>query len=374
MKKYHITYLACTAALIGTGLGATPATAAHSALVVRPGESIQKAVNAARPGDTVLVAPGTYRESVTIRTPWVTLRGMGRGTVIEPSAKKAAGKKDAAEKGAPKEGGTKKVPKSCAEGGNGICVFGTKKRDVEGVTVANLTVTGFSKAGVFGMGTDGMTVSGVYAVKNGVWGIAQERSVRGVLRGNYARENDDAGLFLANTITEEAGALDTKGAVVEGNWLENNRIGFIARRVRNLTVANNYVTGNCGGVFVVGDENKPQAGALTVRGNRITKNNKVCPKTARLPVLQGAGVVLTGAEDTLVTRNLITDNAGKSPFAGGVVLFKSMVGAVNTRNRISYNTLRNNSPADLVNTETAKRNGNTFTRNACRVSKPSGMC
>lgn len=369
MKKSHIAYLACTAALIGTGLGATPVTAAHTTLVVHPGESIQKAVDAARPGDTVVVNPGTYRESVTIRTPRVTLRGMGPQTVLRPAAKTAAGKKSDT-----KEGAAKKVPRSCAAGGNGICVFGTDNRDVQGVTVADLAVTGFAQAGVFGMGTDGMTVRGVYAAKNGAWGIAQERSVRGVLRGNYARENGAAGLFLANTITEEAGALDTRGAVVAGNWLEDNRIGVTARRVRNLTVADNYATGNCAGVFVVGDENKPRAGALTVRGNRLTKNNKVCPKSERLPVLQGAGVVLTGAEDTLVTRNLITDNAGRSPFAGGVVLFKSMVGAHNTRNRISYNTLKNNSPADLVNTETAKSNGNVFVRNSCRVSKPSGMC
>ncbi|GGJ30792.1 right-handed parallel beta-helix repeat-containing protein [Streptomyces brasiliensis] len=371
MKKYHIAYLACTAVLIGTGLGAAPATAARTTLVVHPGESIQKAVDAARPGDTVVVSPGTYRQSVTVSTPWVTLRGMGPRTVIQPAAKKAAGKK-----GATKEGAAKKVPKSCAEAGNGICVIGTKKRDVEGVTVADLTVTGFAQAGVFGMATDKMVVRGVNAAKNGAWGIAQERSVRGVFQGNYARENGAAGLFLANTITEEAGALDTRGAVIRGNWLENNRIGVTARRVRNLTVADNYATGNCAGVFVVGDENKPRAGALTVRGNRVTKNNKSCPKTDRLPVLQGAGIVLTGAEDTLVTRNLITGNAGKSPFAGGVVLFKSMVGTANTRNRISYNTLKNNSPADLVNTETTKSNGNgnVFTHNSCRVSKPSGMC
>jgi parallel beta-helix repeat protein len=320
--------------------------------VVLPGESIQKAVDAAEPGDTVLVTQGTYRESVKVSTPGLTLRGVGRGTVIEP--------------------GTKKAANSCAEGGNGICVAGTKDRDLEGVTVASLTVSGFAGTGVFARSTDGLTVRNVTAVKNGVWGIAQERSVRGTFRGNTARGNGDAGLFLANTITEEKGATDARGTVVKGNRLEGNRIGVTVRRLRNLVVEHNYLTGNCAGVFVVGDENKPRAGDLAVSENRITRNNKSCPKTARLHALQGSGIVLTGAEDSLVTRNLITNNVGTSPLSGGIVLFKSMVGTTSERNRISDNLVEGNSPADIVNTDTGM--GNVFEGNLCWASKPQGLC
>ncbi|WP_280895231.1 MULTISPECIES: right-handed parallel beta-helix repeat-containing protein [unclassified Streptomyces] len=353
MMRFHISHLACLAAIIGAVFGAAPPVAAHQMThVVFPGQSIQRAVDAAEPGDTVLVTPGTYRESVKVSTPGITLSGTGRETVIEPATTKA---------GSP-----------CAEAGNGICVIGTKDHDVEGVTVASLTVTGFTGSGVFAMATDGLTVRNVTAVRNGVWGIAQERSVRGVFRKNTARDNGDAGLFLANTVKEEAGAADTRGTVVEHNRLEGNRIGITVRRLRNLTVAGNHLTGNCAGVFVVGDENKPRAGALTVRDNTVVKNNKSCPKTARLDALQGSGIVLTGAEDTLVTQNRVIGNTGNSPLSGGIVLFKSFVGTTSERNRITDNTLEGNAPADIVNTDAGK--DNTFEHNVCRASKPAGMC
>jgi nitrous oxidase accessory protein NosD len=44
--------------------------------------TIQEAVSRVRPGGLVLVAPGTYRESVSITTPEVTLRGTDRDTVL----------------------------------------------------------------------------------------------------------------------------------------------------------------------------------------------------------------------------------------------------------------------------------------------------
>ncbi len=382
MKKCHIAYLACTAALIGTGIGAAPPVAHHTVHVVHPGESIQKAVDAAEPGDTVLLTRGTYHESVDVSTPGLTLRGVGRGTVLEPAkaagttapttgsgtAKDPKGSKDS--KGSKGSKGTKAAT-GCAASGNGICVVGTKDHHVDDVTVASLTVRGFAKTGLYATEADGLTVRHVTADRNGVWGIATEHSVHGLFRHNTARDNGDAGLFLANTVKEELGATDTEGTVVERNRLEGNRIGVTVRRLRNLTVAGNQITGNCAGVFVVGDENKPKAGFVTVRDNRIERNNKSCPKTARLDALQGTGIVLTGAEDSLVTHNVIKDNVGKSPLSGGIVLFKSFVGTTSERNRISDNLLRGNSP-DLVNTDTGK--GNTFEGNSCRSSKPAGLC
>lgn len=356
MKNCHVVYLVCTAAMIGTGLAAAPASSVPLTHVVHPGESIQKAVDAARSGDTVLITPGVYRESVTVSTPDLTLRGTGRSTVVQPGTTKAAAD-------------------TCAGRGNGICVLGTKDENVKGVTVADLTVTGFTQTGVFSMATDGLTVRNVNAVKNGVWGIAQERSVHGIFRGNTARDNGDAGIFLANAVKAEEGAADTEGTLVAHNRLEGNRIGVTVRRLRNLAVEDNHIAGNCAGVFVVGDENTPKAGDLVVRDNHVVRNNKSCPKTERLEALQGSGIVLTGVEKVLVADNTVEGNAGTSSMSGGIVLAASMVGTANAKNEVKGNRLSANSPADLVDAgtgDTAK--SNTFAGNTCGASKPAGLC
>ncbi|MFF4831729.1 nitrous oxide reductase family maturation protein NosD [Streptomyces sp. NPDC001315] len=352
MERKQIRYLGCTALVVASGLAGVPSAHATTAHVVLPGESIQKAVDAAHAGDIIFIAPGTYHESVLVTKSGLSIRGSGKWTVLKPDTTKAGN--------------------SCAAAGNGICVQGTSARPVTGTSIRSLTLTGYKKNGLWASNTDGLTVRRVSAENNGNWGFAEERSVRSVFEDNAARDNAESGLFLSNTVATEAGATDTHGTVARRNTLTGNRIGITVRRLRNVSVEDNYLAGNCGGIFVVGDENKPRTGAISVRGNSVQENNKYCPKTARLPFVQGAGIVLTGVEDTVVEYNDVRDNVGTSPFSGGVVLYKSMVGTPNDRNVIRDNVLTGNSTADLANRDTGK--GNEFDRNTCRRSEPAGMC
>ncbi|MEV6260550.1 right-handed parallel beta-helix repeat-containing protein [Streptomyces sp. NPDC051784] len=379
MRRKHMKCLAGVTLATATSLSlaAAPSSASgHGELVVHPGESIQRAVNAAKPGDTVVVLAGTYRESVLITKPGLTLRGTGERTVIAPPKAKTAAPAKSSKPGKTKGAEAARGPRAanaCATGGNGICVIGAKGRTVDDVRIRALTVSGFSKSGVWASWTDGLSVRGVTARKNGTWGIAQERSTRGDFRFNTATANGDAGIFVANSVTEEGGATDTGGTLVVDNSVTKNRIGVTARRVRNMVIDGNLLTGNCSGVFVVGDESKPAAGKMTISDNRIVKNNKFCPATPRLSAIQGSGIVLTGSEATTVRSNVIEDNIGSTPLSGGILLFKSFVGALNTDNTIRDNRVQGNKPADLANRDTSGT-GNTFTSNTCGTSVPAGLC
>lgn len=341
------------ATLVSGLVVAAPTAASETSHLVRPGESIQAAVDAASPGETVRLLPGTYRESVLITTSGVTLRGSGPKTVISPPA-------------------TADTTNSCARDGHGICVLGTAADVLTDVSVRSLTVTGFPQHGLWASRTDGLSVRGVSARDNGVWGLAQQRSTRAAFRGNTATGNGDAGLFLANAIDAEGGATDTGGTLIADNRLSDNRIGITVRRVRNLTVRANEISANCAGLFVVGDESKPAAGAMSITGNTVEKNNKLCAATPRLPAIQGSGIVLTGSEASVIRGNKVIDNVGTQPMSGGIVLVASMVGALNTDNVIEHNDLRGNATADLVHR--GGGSGNTFDGNVCQSSEPAGMC
>jgi parallel beta-helix repeat protein len=335
-------------AVVGGLLAADPAAATDRAAVhvVGPGQSVQKAVDAAEPGDTVLLLPGTYRESVRITTPDLTLRG------AEPDKVTIA------------------APSATAD--NGISVAGTQGHRLTGVRIASLTVSGFAKYGITATETDGMVVHGVRAEDNGQYGIGQEKSVRARLVGNVTRGNGEGGLFVANAVSEEGGALDTQGTEISGNATSGNKAGIVLRRVRDTNVQGNSVTGNCAGMFVIGDENVPRAGHLTIRGNAVTANTRYCAATSRLPFVQGAGIVLTGVEATVVEHNTVSGNTGTSPMSGGVVFFKSFVGLPDSDNAVRNNVLLSNGPADVAGWDIGT--GNTVTGNTCGVSLPAGRC
>jgi hypothetical protein len=321
--------------------------------VVRPGESIQRAVDGAAPGDTVPVRPGTYRESVLAKVSRLTVRGLGRSTVIMQ--------------------GTGTPANVCVAAGNGVCVTGTAEHRVTNVRIPSLAVSGFQKNGVRGYETDRLTVDRVLSENNGQQDIGQEKSTRGVFTGNTSRNNAESGVFLTNTVSEEGGATNTQGAVVRGNELSGNRIGVAIRRLRNLTVERNGITGNCGGVFVVGDEGTPRGGALAVSHNRVFANNRFCPKTgvwtsSRTP---GSCPAVSRRPWRPGTRSETT--WAPPTMAGGVVLYASLVGIANTGNTVSRNAALGNHPADLANRDAAGT-GNTFTDSLCRISEPAGLC
>ncbi|HLT70447.1 MAG TPA: hypothetical protein VKZ72_09800, partial [Acidimicrobiales bacterium] len=86
-------------------------------------ETIQEAVDAAEPGDLILVEPGVYEEAVDVTTDMLTIRGLDRNEVIL-------------------DGGF--------ELDNGIRVTGA-----DGVAIENMTARNYTRNGFFWTGVEG---------------------------------------------------------------------------------------------------------------------------------------------------------------------------------------------------------------------------
>src|SRR5829696_4937868 len=77
-----LTLLVASGVALAVGIGSAGAQSS----VVGPGESIQKAINAADPGDTIVVR-GVHREDVVIRKDGIKLRGDDAVIEAPPRAK-----------------------------------------------------------------------------------------------------------------------------------------------------------------------------------------------------------------------------------------------------------------------------------------------
>jgi hypothetical protein len=184
--------VAAASASVAARAAARQAGSARSIIVVWPNQSIQRAVNRARPGTTIVLKKGVYHQAVVIRKDGITLRGAGNslnGTVLRPPRHR---------------------PRTLCTSGfgvTGVCVL-AKKLDpktgkvfqrVRGVKVTGIYVTGFPGNGVFGYGTNGLTVTGVSAYHDGDYGISRFVSRRTVFTHDIAVGNHEAGFYVGDS-------------------------------------------------------------------------------------------------------------------------------------------------------------------------------
>jgi Right handed beta helix region len=355
------------AAACATGLGLalsmtlTASASASATIVVGPGQSIQAAVNHARPGDTVLIKPGVYHQSVQIRTDGITLRGSGDfrgGTVLEPP---------------------RSFPKTLCNGAfgpTGVCILAKKVNaktgavitPVRGDTVTAMVVAGFPANGVFGYGTVGLRVTRVVAINDGGYGISRFVSSRTLFANDTAIGNHEAGFYVGDSPHADT--------VVRDDLAIGNQFGIFVRHARHVLVIDNRVRGNCQGILVLDDGQPGGAGNVTIRHNSVFRNNKFCPKGGDTPVsTQGGGILLLGATHSLVAHNSVAGNSGKQINSGGIVVLSAKAlskGSNPNFDTIARNTAFRDHPADLIWDGTGIHV--RFRANVCRTSVPRGLC
>jgi Right handed beta helix region len=356
---------ALVATTVLTTVAMTPLVAAAqqgTTLTVQPGQSIQDALNAARPGDTVLVLAGEYREQLEITTDRITLQG--RGAVLRPPQTP--------------------VPRRCSqnfglpENPYGICVSGLRDPDtgavarpVEGVTVAGFTVGEFPDSGIIGWGTTGMTIRDSNIAGgpgDSGYSILMLRSTTTTIVRNTVHGAGGAGVYIGSSP-------DARAYVAYNIAYQSGSLGFMFRDSFGGLVEYNISYDNCMGMGFVDGLSAGTARTWTARNNVIRHNNLVCPGE---PVVSGVGILLAGAHDITLERNVIVDNQPASAtavYGGGVVLASGSVFGgteVATGNHVRNNIVLGNAPADLNLVETGP--GNELTGNVCRTSVPAGLC
>jgi parallel beta-helix repeat protein len=319
-------------------------------LVVRPGDSIQEAVNAADPGDTIVMFPGDYEEHVVIRKNGIALRGID--ATLTPPAEPPPD-----------------LPELCQ--GSGICVLGRginfqtreASRYVNNVSVSGLTVQNFEFTGIIAWGARGAKFTNNRAVDNAEYGITAFVSTGTQIISNVTSGSADAGIYVGDS--------QRANATVAGNETFDNLLGVLVRNALGGRIVGNDIHSNCVGVLILGGA-PGSAGRFDVSTNTVSDNTRACPATEEIPAFSGIGIGLFGATGVEVSGNEISGNVASGPtvFEGGVVVVTSGERPP-TNNFVLGNVLRDNEP-DLFWDETGS--GNRFVDNDCETSEPPDLC
>lgn len=335
--------------------------AAHDATVVRPGESIQAAVDAAAPGAKIVVKRGTYAENVVITTDGITLKG--RGAKLVPPANPA--------------------PNACSSDGqpaaDGICVLGqvefppdgppTVTDPVDDVTIKGFKVSGFAANGILFLGATDPVAKDNRLKDNGEYGIARFVSSGGAILRNAASGSEEAGIYVGDSPDADV--------LIAGNVAYDNHLfGFFFRDAASGRVVGNEAFGNCVGAIVL-NTGANVAANWRFFGNRIHDNDGFCPGSEEegTPPLSGIGVLIASASGNVLIGNHIRDNDpnGEVPFTGGVVVVDLGIPGANppSGNLVKGNLILDNDPDIFWD---GSGTGNVIERNLCRTSVPDGLC
>jgi parallel beta-helix repeat protein len=329
-----------------------PSAAATRAggLVVHPGESIQAAVDAARPGDTVVVLSGTYDEAVCVTTDGIDLQG--HGAVIRPPA-------------APPETPCAVLPAGIFLLGQLDFATGIVSDPISDVKVSGFRVEGFEASGILMLGGRDVDIVGNTAVDNEEYGIARFFSTGGTLRANRVTGSGEAGLYLGDSPNAHA-------TIVGNTASDDGFFGIFVRDSSLGSVTGNLSTGNCVGIIVFASH--AAAEQWTITGNRAIDNTKACGSGDELPA-SGMGIALAGAGHTTVSGNVVTGNqaTGPTPFAGGIVVASTAAfGGVDPRGDVVKGNVAHDNDPDLYYDGSGF--GNEFLHNSCVTSIPEGLC
>ncbi|MEP6574545.1 MAG: right-handed parallel beta-helix repeat-containing protein, partial [Gemmatimonadota bacterium] len=294
--------------------------------------TIQSAVDAAQPGDLVLIDRGIYKEEVTVTTPSLVIRGVDRNeTIVDGEFVR----------------------------GNGVAVL------ADGVAIENMTARNAVLNGFYWTGVTGFRGSYLTAYNNGDYGIYSFGSHDGAFENSYASGSPDSGFYIGEcfpcrivvrNVVAEHNALGYSGTnsggdmfIVSSIW-RDNRVGIVPSSL-DLELL------------------PPQRNA-TIVGNLIVGNSSRTAPAAPLPsVAYGSGIIIVGGIGNLVENNVVADH----PLDGIVIVPMYDKNFWPSRdNVIRNNHVFNSGRADLA-LGGPSSSGNCFAGNVYQTSAPAGL-
>jgi hypothetical protein len=231
--------------------------------------TIQEAVDAAAPGDLILIEPGVYNEAVVVETDELTIRGLDRNEVILDGE---------------------------FERDNGIFVA-----EANGVAIENMTARNYTSNGFYWSGVDGYRGSYLTAYRNGDYGIYAFNAYNGQFDNSYGGGSPDAGFYI--------GECYPCNAVVDNVISENNGLGYSGTNAGGeLYIINSTFRNNRAGIV-------PNSGSYelcyperetTIVGNLVHDNNNTdAPAISVALLAQGNGILVPGGVRNTIERNLV---------------------------------------------------------------------
>jgi hypothetical protein len=263
----------------------------HTLKVCKSGKgcfkTIQKAVNAAKPGDKIKIAAGTYREGVTVigaKKAYLRLIGnpaKPRSVVIDATKKQ-----------------------------NGVLINGADNVTVTGIYARNYLGNGF-----FAVNVNGYDFNHLVAGHGGTYGIYAFNSKGGKMTDSEAFYNNDGGFYVGQTPKQTK----PKRTIAKNNVSWGNVIGWSGTNMRYVTITKSQFFDNAVGVVpnALDSEKFAPAEDNVITDNDVFWNNfnyaKGAPFTIRqsatsFPYPPGTGIVLFGGRRNLVQNNRVWGN------------------------------------------------------------------
>ncbi len=242
--------------------------------IVHPGDSIQAAVDAARPGTTIVLESGVYRQTVRVARPDITLAGVSGpgGRVLLTNPGKAA---------------------------DGVDVSAA----ATGFRLDNITIRGFGANGVLLQGVHGFRLAHITAEDNGEYGLFPVFAYAGLIEACRASGHRDTGIYVGQSSDVTIRSCTAVGNV-NGLEVENSS---------HVRVLDNQAYGNSAGLLIDLLPGLPvkTADTIVAEGNQLHDNN--APNTSNphdiaAAVPPGVGILVLGAKKTVLARNTIEHN------------------------------------------------------------------